>query len=114
MRVIVCGGREYRDRKRVYGVLDSMDKKHGFTTVIHGGARGADQMAGEWAISRGKTVMCMPADWEKYGKAAGHKRNQRMIDVCAPDACIAFPGGAGTADMVARARKAGLKVKEIK
>lgn len=31
-----------------------------------------------------------------------------------PDLVIAFPGGRGTADMVRRARAAGIEVREIK
>ena len=33
-----------------------------------------------------------------------------MLDLFAPDGLIAFPGGSGTADMVARARAAGVTV----
>jgi hypothetical protein len=47
------------------------------------------------------------------GKAAGPIRNQRMIDEGKPDLVIAFPGGRGTADMVSRAKKAGIPVQEI-
>jgi len=47
-----------------------------------------------------------PADWETYGRAAGPIRNQKMLDSEQINLCVAFPGGAGTADMVARCKKA--------
>ena len=45
---------------------------------------------------------------------AGHIRNQQMIDEGKPDLVVAFPGGAGTADMIRRAKKHNLKVIEVK
>jgi hypothetical protein len=66
-------------------------------------------LAGKWAESQGVTVEAYPADWKKHGRAAGPIRNQRMLDEN-PDILVAFPGGKGTADMVARARKASLTV----
>ena len=41
---------------------------------------------------------------------AGHKRNQLMLETEKPDLVIAFPGTGGTADMMRRARRAGVKV----
>jgi hypothetical protein len=77
--------------------------------IIHGGASGADRLAGEWAASRGIPVEVHPADWQKYGRAAGPIRNQQMIDR-KPDMVVAFPGGRGTADMVRRVRMAGIEL----
>lgn len=47
------------------------------------------------------------------GKAAGPIRNQHMIDTAKPDLVVSFPGGAGTADMVRRAKAAGVRVIEV-
>lgn len=59
-------------------------------------------------------VSCLTeiADWSKYGKAAGPMRNQKMLDEYKPDLVVALPGGRGTADMVSRARVAGVEVIE--
>lgn len=108
MKVLVCGGRNYLDLKRVFEVLDGLRPKH----VIHGGASGADRCANDWAIVRGVRRSIYPADWVRLGKAAGPLRNQLMLDKEKPDLVIAFPGGRGTADMVRRAREAGVKVIE--
>lgn len=82
--------------------------------IIHGGARGADALAGEWAECFGVPFRVFPANWDRDGKAAGPIRNQRMIDEGKPDLVIVFPGGRGTADMVMRARKAGITIREIR
>ena len=72
--------------------------------VIHGGARGADDLARQWGeISVGIEGVEFRADWTAHGKAAGMIRNQRMLDEGRPDLVVAFPGGRGTADMVRRA-----------
>jgi hypothetical protein len=58
-------------------------------------------------------VVRYPADWARHGNAAGLVRNQQMLDDGKPDLAVAFPGGKGTADMVRRARKAGIPIKII-
>lgn len=127
-RVLVCGGRDYRDRDAVFRVLDWWREEYGVAEVIHGACglyeytagrgatsgrlQGADRWADEWAIARGVPVRHFLADWRAHGRAAGPIRNQRMLDEVRPDVVIAFPGGRGTADMVQRARAAGVRVCE--
>lgn len=81
--------------------------------IIQGGAKGADRMARDFANANDIRCEQYDADWKAHGKAAGHIRNQQMLDEGKPDVVIAFPGGAGTADMVKRARAAGVEVIEI-
>lgn len=59
-------------------------------------------------------MTCFRADWEQCGRQAGPLRNARMLAEGRPDAVIAFPGGKGTADMVRKARAAGLPVVEAR
>ena len=113
MRVLVCGGRDYKDAARVAQVLDTLHAQHGFTVVIEGGALGVDSWAALWAQGRGIAGETYPADWTAYGKAAGPIRNLQMISNGKPDLVVAFPGGRGTADMVRRAKTAGIKVIEV-
>lgn len=120
MRVLVCGGRDYSDKASVYAALDTLAGVTEATplgvpiTVIHGGARGADSLADGWSADNWNQTIRFPADWNTHGKAAGPIRNQQMLDEGKPDLVVAFPGGAGTADMVRRARKAGVEVREIR
>jgi hypothetical protein len=110
MTVLVCGGRDFNDATLLDTVLSQAHPGH----VIHGGARGADRMAGAWATARGIAVTVYPADWKGHGKSAGPRRNQHMLD-SEPGITqvIAFPGGRGTADMVERAKRKGIPVLEI-
>jgi hypothetical protein len=109
-RVLVCGGREYVDRDAVYASLDRLHSEYKFTTLIAGGARGADTLAAQWAEDRGVPSQVYMADWQGHGRKAGPIRNQRMLDDGRPDLVIAFPGGKGTAGMMALSRQAGIKV----
>jgi len=113
MRVLVCGGRNYNDSIRISTVLTELDLTRPFTALIHGGASGADRIAGKWATAGGLTVESYPAEWGKFGYAAGPKRNAQMLAEGKPDIVVAFPGGKGTADMVRRAKAAGVEVMEI-
>ena len=112
-RVLVCGGRDYADKERLFKVLDELNALEPFTLLIHGGARGADTLAGEWGIARGVTTLVFHANWEGYGKAAGSIRNAKMLNEGKPNYIIAFPGGRGTADMVRRGRTAGVLMMEV-
>lgn len=113
MRVLVCGGRDYSDSKRVHDVLTKLHVEAGIAALIEGGAHGADQLARLWANTSIVPVETFEADWENQGSFAGPARNFRMLTEGRPDIVIAFPGGRGTADMVKKARKAGVQVVEI-
>ena len=113
MRVLVCGGRDYENRLKLFYELDSLNVTQSIDCIIHGGARGADYLAKLWGRERQITVLEFPANWERDGKAAGPIRNQQMLVTGNPDLVMAFPGGRGTADMVNRARKANVEVREI-
>jgi hypothetical protein len=101
MVVLVCGGRDYRDRNLVWRVLDSLL----FDDLVHGGCpTGADFFADMWARNRGhKKVKAYPADWDRHGNRAGPIRNAFMLEDAKPHFVVAFPGGPGTANLVALA-----------
>lgn len=108
MKVLVGGGRAYNDEKTVFAMLDSIHAVSPITVLVSGNARGADTLGECWAESRGIEVRRYPADWSRYGKAAGAIRNQQMLDFERPDLVVLFPGGAGTRDMMRRAKRAGI------
>jgi hypothetical protein len=113
LTVLVCGGRTYNNKDKVNEVLSSIHKEKPITVLIHGAAKGADTLAGYWARENGIKEKQYPALWNTYGKAAGSIRNQQMLDSNTVELVIAFPGGKGTSDMVSRAKKSGIEVKEI-
>ena len=119
MRVLICGGRDFDDYHSFWYSMNDISDKFDFDnkqpiTIIQGGAKGADAFARTYAIECGFELENYEANWSKYGPGAGPIRNQQMIDEGKPDLVIAFPGGKGTADMIRRARKAKIKVIEIK
>tara|TARA_B110000902_G_scaffold172948_1_gene196609 strand:- start:290 stop:637 length:348 start_codon:yes stop_codon:yes gene_type:complete len=107
MRVLIAGGRDFTDKETMKNVLAGVPR---CSVIISGTARGADQLGESWAEARGIAVERYPADWDTYGKAAGHIRNQQMLDEGKPDYVVVFPGGKGSESMVKKARKAGLNV----
>jgi predicted polyphosphate/ATP-dependent NAD kinase len=115
MKIIVCGGRDYKDLPTLYTVLDQIHAENKLTCLVNGGYRGADKLASRWAEQRGVPFQEVHANWEKYGKDAGPKRNAQMLKLH-PDttALIAFPGGDGTADMTAKAIAAKKQVVTVR
>ncbi len=109
---LVCGGREYDGP--LASILRHQIQRRGIPAiVVVGGAKGADRRAEEWFVRAGIHVAVVPALWDSHKKAAGPIRNSKML-LLKPDLVIAFPGGAGTADMVRKARAAGVKVMKAK
>ncbi len=104
MKAIICGGRDFNDHHYLYGVLNQCKGWWSLTHIISGGARGADQLAHEWAIQNQIKSTVIMADWDRLGKSAGFIRNMQMLDFD-PDVVIAFKGGKGTEHMIRIARE---------
>ncbi len=112
--VLVCGGRTYKDRRRLFRTLDRIARVVDITCIRHGDARGADIMAGEWAEARGFPVDPMAADWDLYKDDAGTIRNAAMLRKRpTPILYVAFRGGSGTANMKRRCRANSVRVLTI-
>lgn len=111
MVVLVCGSRDWPFPGIIEEELEKLPKK---TIIMHGKARGADKMADEIAKRLGFKVKAYPADWKRYGKAAGIIRNNEMLDE-EPDKVLAFQldESRGTQHTINEARKRGIKVKVI-
>lgn len=114
MRLLICGSRAWTDGEVIFQELRKLDD---VTVVIEGEAPGADTLARQAAEQLGIPVLPFPADWDRYGRGAGPLRNQQMLDEGKPDLVLALSedlnSSRGTADMVARARLAGVPVRLI-
>lgn len=127
MRLLVCGGRNYADRKHINHVLNALHAAHPITCLIHGAASGVDSLAADWGRTTigADNVDPYPADWSDtdhpdalirwnkhgaYDARAGFRRNARMLALGRPDLVQVFPGGAGTASMIGLARAAKVAV----
>src|SRR5882672_8738009 len=80
VKVLVCGGRNFRSPAQVFRALDRLHQEKPITELMQGGATGADQFAMEWAATKPeiKRYVCN-ADWETHGRAAGPIRNEKML-----------------------------------
>lgn len=127
--LLVCGSRDWKDRKHLEAELDTFFKQRDVKavekekwTIAHGGCKtGADQYAAEYGQARKIDVKVYPANWVKYGLAAGPIRNRRMVEEARPHAAIAFKQTAtskGTDDCLRRlqeyARLPGSRLWSIK
>ena len=129
MRVVVTGGRDFTDTRRVFAALDALHDRRPITALIEGEASGLDVRAKAWARQRGVPPVPFPAPWTDiahpsavvrhrrdgtaYDAAAGGRRNQQMIDEGRPDFGLVFPGGTGTADMRARLVAAQIEFEDV-
>lgn len=114
MRVLICGSRSLT--VRWVPIIRERLLLYLPTEVIQGGQVGADAIAASEARGMGILVRDFPANWLRYGNAAGPIRNQQMLDEGKPEEVWAFHTdpelGKGTRDMVQRARKAGIVVRK--
>lgn len=115
MRVLITGDRNHTNYDLIESALMTVweaSHRPEFFIVVHGDATGADTLAAAAASQHGWPVEPHPADWDRFGRGAGHKRNQEMVDLGA-DLCLAFPmpGSRGTWDCVRRARLASIPVR---
>jgi hypothetical protein len=120
VKVLVCGSRTYDDWHQMYSVLWGLKsyliRPQPELTIIEGGARGADTLAGNWADQLPDVEhIRVPARWDELGKRAGFVRNIEMLDM-KPDLVIAFfdqkPTG-GTMHTVQHAKARRIPVWEI-
>ena len=122
MRIIIAGSRNipFNKCKAILSHLDTIITQRAYgrdlskTVILSGCARGGDLLGESFAKARGFTIERYPAEWNKYGRGAGHRRNAEMAKVA--DGLIAIWDGQslGTKGMIARAQKLGLWVEVIR
>jgi len=118
MRIIIAGGRDFSDQplmcEKVDFYLSHIREKGVPIIIISGTARGADSEGETYAVSRGIPIERYPAEWDKYGKSAGYRRNEEMAKVA--DGLIAFWDGKsrGTKHMIDLAHQHNLEVKIVR
>lgn len=126
-KVIIAGGRDFKDYRRLKSYCKHVLQNQSNVEVVSGTADGADSLGEDFAIEFKLGLKSFPAHWndiegkpenqigtrrdgKKYWKVAGHVRNTQMADYA--DALIAFWDGksTGTKNMIDTAKKKGLKV----
>jgi len=114
VRVIIAGTRNFSDYPLMKDKLDRLRASIGVFEVVSGGATGADSMGERYAQENELPLKIFPAEWDKYGKAAGYKRNEQMAQYAG--ACIVFWDGKskGTEHMINLATQYGLKTSIVR
>lgn len=108
MRVIIAGSRTIRDYKAICSAI----WLSGFviTEVVSGTASGVDSLGERWATEKGIPIKRFSAEWEKYGRSAGPRRNKQMA-VYANALILVWDGkSSGSRHMLCVARTMGLRV----
>ena len=109
--VLICGSRDWSQTVLLKERLASLDRTR--TTIIHGGARGADTHAANLADQLGIPAQSYPPDYASFGKDAPHVRNDEMLKHA--DRVLAFWDGKspGTKSVIDKARKLGIPTEVI-
>ncbi len=118
--IIIAGSRNFDDYEMLSSVLDEYMETFGINRekirIISGRAKGADILGEKYANEKGIQIIVFPADWKKYGRAAGPVRNKQMAEFAVSDGnkgvLFAFWDGIskGTKSMISLAEKYGLEV----
>ena len=112
-RVLVTGGRAWSDRGMIEAALEMTYAEFGPFVLVHGACpSGADKIADEIAIQRGWEVERHPADWARYHRGAGPKRNGEMVR-SGIDRVLAFlqPNSRGTQNCIDQAAAERLDIR---
>lgn len=114
MRVLITGSRDWTDAEVIQQVLFSLFRISELPpTIIHGGAKGADSVAAQFCRAWHWPLEEYKADWQRYGKSAGIRRNIEMLD-SKPDLVLAFRIGGeksrGTTHCIRAAQERGIPV----
>jgi len=109
MKVIIAGSRNFNDQYFIDSKLKFYLSQLKCTELIHGGCRGVDALAGRYAIENDIPYKLFLADWDKYGKSAGPRRNAEMAEY--GDYLIVFWDGKsrGTKNMISEMQRLGKK-----
>lgn len=111
-RVLITGSRTWPFEVTIADALDALWEEIGPFVLVHGAAKGADQMGEVHQAVLFRPTESHPADWDTYGRRAGYVRNAEMVNRGA-DVCLAFihnesRGATMCADL---AEKAGIPVR---
>lgn len=118
VKIIIAGTRTFTDYRLLRKVLSETagDIDKSTIEIISGGAKGADRLGELFAERNGLKLTVIPAEWDKYGRSAGYKRNLKMAEYAEPDGMlIAFwdEESRGTKLMIDIAEQKGLWVRVI-
>ena len=109
-RILFTGGADVDDHRTIWDALDRTKERHPDMILLHGATpTGAERIAACWADTRGVTQVAFRPDWNRHGKAAPFKRNDRMLEAL-PVGIILFPGTGIQDNLADKAAELGLPI----
>ena len=112
-KVIIAGSRSFNDYNLLESKLDFYLSQRSDVEIVSGTCYGADKLGEIYAIKHKLPIKQFPADWNKYGKSAGYRRNSQMADYA--DACVVFWDGKskGAQHMINLAKAKGIPLRVV-
>lgn len=113
-RCIIAGSRTINDYKTVEYYINETIKQNDFkiNEVVCGEAKGIDTLGKLWAKNNNISIKSFPANWSKFGKSAGYKRNEEMAKYANYLILIWDGKSRGSNHMLNLAKKYNLKIFE--
>lgn len=117
-RIVIAGSRNYNNYQEAKEFIDFHIEniKNEFTVIfLSGGCKGADMLGERYAIEHGFQIERFPAEWKRYGRAAGPKRNEQMAKSADLVICFWDKKSSGTKSMIQYTKKYNkpIYIKEI-
>ena len=117
-RVVIAGCRYYNNYDEAKAYIDfclSNIRKENKIVIVSGCASGADAIGERYAKENGFDVEKYSAEWEKYGRSAGPRRNKQMAEVSDYVICFWDQKSKGTKSMIDYAIKYNkpIRIKKI-
>lgn len=112
MKVLICGDRDYTNKGRIKYALANLGAQT--DVIIEGECIGADLLGAEIGEELGISIERYPAQWHRFGRAAGPMRNKQMLNEGKPDIVLAFHNNIlkshGTKNMIMQSLRQGVRV----
>ena len=115
-KVIIAGGRDFNNYELLKAQCDYYlsDVDAAEVVLVSGAAIRADNLGGQYARHRGYKIDSHPADWDKYGKSAGYRRNKEMVDIASAAICFWDGKSKGTKHTIDLCKEKGIPYKIVK
>ncbi|MBD1204567.1 MAG: DUF2493 domain-containing protein [Rhodobacteraceae bacterium] len=117
----LAGDRDWTDHRKVWETLDAIQTRfrESFATSLilyHKGDKwGADAIAAAWAKSRKVPQVIFAPNWRAFGKSAGFKAIDQMLDTPRPLGGVVIFGTSGVAlNLATKAEARGIKAMRVR
>jgi len=116
IRIIIAGSRNFSDYELLRDKMDLLisNMNEDDIQIVSGGCRGADTMGEDYAVERlNSDIKYFPADWKRFGNAAGPRRNREMAEY-ATHLVLFWDGSSnGSKNMLREAMNSNLKIRQV-